>query len=201
MFEKAKPKPELRRARVTPAKRGRGGQSAKEDREEPTPAERRAAMTWAQRLKRVFGIDIETCPACGGAVRCESSRALRTPTSSRRSPPTWVRKRRSPKAPGGRHAGRRPKRVCSNDQSMTRSFAGLHHPLTQKGFARTAGVEVPKYCAKTRPGSWGSGRNPHPQAISPFVCALRIHVEIRKYGLYVTYTLKMLDMLDNRLGI
>ena len=26
-------------------------------------------MSWAQRLKRVFGIDIETCPACGGAVR------------------------------------------------------------------------------------------------------------------------------------
>ena len=26
-------------------------------------------MTWAQRLKRVFGIDIETCPACGGALR------------------------------------------------------------------------------------------------------------------------------------
>ena len=26
-------------------------------------------MTWAQRLKRVFGIDIETCAACGGALR------------------------------------------------------------------------------------------------------------------------------------
>jgi hypothetical protein len=26
-------------------------------------------MTWAQRLKRVFGIDIVTCPACGGAMR------------------------------------------------------------------------------------------------------------------------------------
>ena len=26
-------------------------------------------MTWAQRLKRVFGIDIETCGACGGAVK------------------------------------------------------------------------------------------------------------------------------------
>ena len=37
--------------------------------EERTPAERRAAMTWAQRLKRVFGIDIETCAACGGAMR------------------------------------------------------------------------------------------------------------------------------------
>jgi len=37
--------------------------------EEPTAAERRASMTWAQRLKRVFGIDIETCPTCGGSVR------------------------------------------------------------------------------------------------------------------------------------
>jgi hypothetical protein len=26
-------------------------------------------MTWAQRLKRIFGIGIETCPACGGALR------------------------------------------------------------------------------------------------------------------------------------
>jgi len=26
-------------------------------------------MTWAQRLKRVFRIDIETCEQCGGAVR------------------------------------------------------------------------------------------------------------------------------------
>lgn len=26
-------------------------------------------MTWAQCLKRVFGIDIETCSACGDAVR------------------------------------------------------------------------------------------------------------------------------------
>lgn len=58
------------RARVTPAKRGRGGRHATTaDPEERTPAERRAAMTWAQRLKRVFGIAIETCPACRGAVR------------------------------------------------------------------------------------------------------------------------------------
>ncbi len=58
------------RARVTPAKRGRGGQPATTvDPEERTPAERRAAMRWAQRLKRVFGIDIETCAACGGSMR------------------------------------------------------------------------------------------------------------------------------------
>jgi len=40
------------RARVTPAKRGKGNQAKVA--ELPTPAERRAAMTWAQRLKRVF---------------------------------------------------------------------------------------------------------------------------------------------------
>jgi hypothetical protein len=58
------------RASVTPAKRGKGAKpEAFEEGEEKTPMERRAAMTWAQRLKRVFGIDIETCPACGGALR------------------------------------------------------------------------------------------------------------------------------------
>ncbi len=44
------------RALVTPAKRGKGNQSRAAD-ETQTPAERRAAMTWAQRLKRVFNID------------------------------------------------------------------------------------------------------------------------------------------------
>jgi hypothetical protein len=29
----------------------------------------RAPMTWMQRLKRVFAIDIETCPNCGGTLR------------------------------------------------------------------------------------------------------------------------------------
>jgi hypothetical protein len=27
------------------------------------------AITWAQRLKRVFNIDIETCSECGGAMK------------------------------------------------------------------------------------------------------------------------------------
>ena len=59
-----------RRALVTPARRGRGNKrQATDEGQEPTPAERRAAMTWAQRLKRVFNIDIETCRACGGAVK------------------------------------------------------------------------------------------------------------------------------------
>ena len=62
------------RALVTPAKRGKGAKSRVSDEEqEKTPAERRPAMTWAQRLKRVFRIDIETCPACGGAVKVVAS--------------------------------------------------------------------------------------------------------------------------------
>lgn len=58
------------RALVTPAKRGKGNKSqAHNETEERTPVERHAAMTWAQRLKRVFNIDIETCVECGGAVK------------------------------------------------------------------------------------------------------------------------------------
>ena len=30
-------------------------------------------MSWAQRLKRVFGIEIETCAQCGGQVRVMAS--------------------------------------------------------------------------------------------------------------------------------
>jgi len=57
------------RAWVTPGRRGKGRRgSATEGLDEPTSAERRAAMTRAQRLKGALAIDIETCPACGGAV-------------------------------------------------------------------------------------------------------------------------------------
>jgi len=58
------------RVLVTQAKRGEGAKShVSEEGQEKTPAERRAAMTWARRPKRIFGIDIETCPNCGGALR------------------------------------------------------------------------------------------------------------------------------------
>jgi DNA-binding transcriptional regulator YbjK len=33
------------------------------------PAERHVAMTWMQRLKRVFNIDFETCERCAGQVK------------------------------------------------------------------------------------------------------------------------------------
>jgi hypothetical protein len=53
------------RAQITPAGRGRGIKPA----DTRTPAERHRAMSWAQRLKRVFKLDLGSCEGCGGQVR------------------------------------------------------------------------------------------------------------------------------------
>ena len=55
------------RVDVTPAKRGKG--CARKENEDKTPEQRHQAMTWAQRLKRVFNIDVSVCPKCGGDSR------------------------------------------------------------------------------------------------------------------------------------
>jgi hypothetical protein len=58
------------RALITPAQRGKGRKPQTSDSPaDRTPIERHAAMTWAQRLKRVFNIDITTCQDCGGAMK------------------------------------------------------------------------------------------------------------------------------------
>ena len=56
------------RGLITPAKRGKGVKRISNT-EVRSPDERHAAMTWAQRLRRVFSIDIEVCSHCGGSVR------------------------------------------------------------------------------------------------------------------------------------
>mgnify|MGYP001547886975 CR=1 FL=1 len=71
------------RGLVTPARRGKGVKSIS-NAQVRSPAERHAAMSWAQRLKRVFNIDmpqgtlsrrfapihlVEVCARCGGSVR------------------------------------------------------------------------------------------------------------------------------------
>ncbi|HQY50437.1 MAG TPA: hypothetical protein PL007_08750 [Thermomonas sp.] len=38
-----------------------------------SPGQRLRSMSWAQRLKRIFHIDVNTCVHCGGAVRIVSS--------------------------------------------------------------------------------------------------------------------------------
>lgn len=61
------------RARVTPARRRKRKKCPSTDETEQTPAEKRASMTWAKRLKRVFNLDVETCDKCGGDVRIIAS--------------------------------------------------------------------------------------------------------------------------------
>ena len=59
------------RVDVTPAKRGKGRtRLASEDK---TPQQHHQAMTWAQRLKRVFNIDVSVCPKCGGEAKVIAS--------------------------------------------------------------------------------------------------------------------------------
>ena len=73
------------RAQLTPSGRGKksatDAESTRASPDERTPDQRRRAMSWAQRLKRVFGIDVSTCVHCGGAVRIVAS--IEEPTAIR----------------------------------------------------------------------------------------------------------------------
>jgi ribosomal protein S27E len=59
------------RATITLGKRGKAALQAATllEVDDKTPMETRAAMTWAQRLKRVFNIDITVCEKCKGPVK------------------------------------------------------------------------------------------------------------------------------------
>lgn len=68
MFAPASPD----RARVVPGTRSAAANKAKPC-GEPLATDRQRALTWAQRLKRVFAIDIEVCRRCGGRLRVIAS--------------------------------------------------------------------------------------------------------------------------------
>jgi hypothetical protein len=57
------------RAVITPAGPGRGARRGGSER----PVAKQIAMTWAQRLKRVFAIDLQTCRRCGGKLKVIAS--------------------------------------------------------------------------------------------------------------------------------
>jgi len=62
-------------AAVTPAHWGRGAPKrlvSGADPAKPSPP-RHVAMSWARRLKRVFGIEIEGCARCGGQLKIIAS--------------------------------------------------------------------------------------------------------------------------------
>ena len=59
------------RAAIIPAGRGRGAGHTEAAAEGHVPEH--ASMTWMQRLKRVFAIDIERCRRCGGKLKVIAS--------------------------------------------------------------------------------------------------------------------------------
>ena len=76
------------RAQLTPSGRGKRPPTDKEstdpNADRRTLHEKRGSMNWAQRLKRVFNIDVNTCIHCGGAARIVA--AVETPTAIRAIP-------------------------------------------------------------------------------------------------------------------
>ena len=70
-------------------------------------------MSWAQRLKRVFGIDIETCPACGGAMRIIV--CIEDPAVIEKILTHLDAKAAEPQAPRRPPCRAPPQRVCSTD--------------------------------------------------------------------------------------
>jgi hypothetical protein len=63
------------RSAVTPAQRGRGAATPPVSGADPTKPStpRHVAMSWARRLKRVFGVEIECCARCGGELKIIAS--------------------------------------------------------------------------------------------------------------------------------
>ena len=69
------------RALITPAGRGKGSQrtastaqgAEQSERSEQSGLPRHVALRWAQRLKRVFGIEIEACVRCGARLKIVAS--------------------------------------------------------------------------------------------------------------------------------
>jgi hypothetical protein len=73
VFVRGGPPPNSRhRLTITPALRNKA-KKALPTGQEKTRAQKHQSMTWAQRLKRVFNIDIKTCEQCSGAVKVIAS--------------------------------------------------------------------------------------------------------------------------------
>lgn len=140
------------RAQVTPVKRGKGNKARMlHATDDPTPAARRAATTWAQRLKRVFNIDTETCNTCGGRVKIiaciEDSVVIEKILTRLDSKAACAAARRLPPCRGGRGAHRchdgptRNRRAGGADNTPPlRAEPSLRQSRLRSGVSRSAAV-------------------------------------------------------------
>jgi hypothetical protein len=134
------PKASLR-AQLTPAGRGRRPTADAALADSPactdhrTPAERRRSMTWAQRLKRVFNIDVTTCVHCGGAVRIvasiEEPAAIRTILAyfAKHDALEEAHYRLGPRAPPPAELSMRERQRSVDERDLTRRIESLDQRL------------------------------------------------------------------------
>jgi len=94
----------------------------------------RLSWAWARLLRRVFDIDIEHCPNCGGAVKIIAASKIRR--SSSRSLDTWACR----PAPH-----RVPRRVESIYSRNLRSRKSCQRKATISDFANLA-AQNPSFC-------------------------------------------------------
>jgi hypothetical protein len=122
------------RGLVTLAQRGKGTKTI-DNSEDSSTAERHAAMTWSQRLKRVFKIDIEICGRCGGFVRviaCIEDKDiidkilayLRDKEPATPSLPLLIPPPRAPPSTSSLFAGKEPSSTAFNQQGSQRVVTG-----------------------------------------------------------------------------
>src|SRR5690606_25824468 len=81
------------RAAVTPSGRGEGA-PRREEAKEGRAAPKAVRMTWMQRLRRVFALEIETCQRCGGKLEgdCKHRGRRAHRADSRASRTAWRRR-------------------------------------------------------------------------------------------------------------
>jgi len=103
-------------------------------------------MTRAQRLKRVLAIDIETCPACGGAVRiiaciedAEVIDKILTHLDAKTAEP-------GEPAVSGATPSRLVRLICKRRNRPRR----LRNQRTRQGRARPVGVKESENCSEMR---------------------------------------------------
>jgi hypothetical protein len=124
------------RSAVTPAHRGVGGKAVPVDPDKPlTP--RHVAMIWAQRLKRVFSIEIDSCGRCGGKLKVIASI----------EEPEVIARLLSGRGDSGRGGGRPAARQIGSSKSGAATGAG-RLPEAPEGGVQAA------LCGKHRQGRW-----------------------------------------------
>ena len=84
-----------------------------------------ARMSWARLLKRVFDIDIEHCPNCGGSLKIIA--AIEDPAGDVRSSPIWAC------PPAHRRAHRRGDSICSKRPEPSTQTGSATEPAMPLG--------------------------------------------------------------------